>query len=76
MPRVSFRVPDDIMEEFANEFRGQNQSVIIALLMHAAVAEARRARREAIFRRLTESCAPRPALHGANMRAARLAGRP
>jgi len=65
MPRVSFRVPHDILEEFATEFRGQNQSVIIALLMRAAVADARRIRRKTILRTLTEPCASRPARHGA-----------
>lgn len=68
MPRVSFRVPHDILEEFATEFRGQNHSVIIALLMRAAVAEERRKRREAIFRTLTEPCASRPTRGAINRR--------
>jgi hypothetical protein len=54
MARVTFRVPDDIKEEFDREFIGQNHGIIIALLMRAAVTEARRRRREDILRSLMQ----------------------
>lgn len=60
MAKVKFRIPDDIMEEFNLEFSGQNHSVIIALLMHSAVTEARRRRRQEILRTLTQCRTTQP----------------
>jgi metal-responsive CopG/Arc/MetJ family transcriptional regulator len=77
MATVNFSVPDELKAEFDRVFTGQNKSALIAELMRKAVADnARRARREELFRRLTERRGQRPSVSGRKTRAARVSGRP
>jgi metal-responsive CopG/Arc/MetJ family transcriptional regulator len=77
MATVNFSVPDDVKAEFDRVFGGQNKSAVIADLMRKAVAEVtRRARREEIFRVLTQRRKQRPSLSDKEIHASRVLGRP
>ena len=76
MATVKFNVPDDVKAAFDKTFGDQNKSAVIAELMRRAVADAKlRKRRIDIFRTLAQRRTERPRLTGAQIRAARTAGR-
>jgi metal-responsive CopG/Arc/MetJ family transcriptional regulator len=76
MATVNFSVPDEVKAEFDKVFGDQNKSAVIADLMRAAIAEAkRRKQREILFRTLTQRRTQRPSLTDKEIRALRTAGR-
>ena len=77
MATVNFSVPDEVKAAFDRAFKGRNKSAIIADCMRRAVVESRQQkRREKIFRSLTQRRGQRSTATDAEVRAARIAGRP
>lgn len=77
MGTVNFSVPDDVKDAFNEAFAGQNKSAIIADLMREAVERAqRRQRSHAAIDRLLRQHASAPVRTAAELRTARIKGRP
>lgn len=77
MATVNFSVPDEVKAAFDRAFTGKNKSAIVADLMRRAVHEAQQCRRrEQLFRELTSRRSRRRRASSAQIRAARVAGRP
>lgn len=76
MGTVNFSVPDEIKEAFAEAFRGENKSAVIARLMRQAVEEkARQGRRNAIIEKISATRDRRPPASDHAIREAREDGR-
>ncbi len=77
MATVNFSVPDDVKAEFDKVFGDQNKSAVVAELMRRAVRERQlQARRERMFRELSDARARRPSVTSAQIRRARTTDRP
>ena len=77
MSTVNFSVPDDVKVAFNATFEGQNKSALIADLMREAVERAKQKKAsEAAYLRIVKRRKSAPAFTLAQVRAARVAGRP
>jgi Arc/MetJ family transcription regulator len=77
MATVNFSVPDEVKAAFDKAFSGQNKSAVVAELMRRAVRESvQRARREQLFRQLSNARGSRGSVSALEVSAARTAGRP
>ena len=74
---MNFSVPDDVKQAFNDTFVGRNKSAIVADLMREAVAREERARASrAAAQRILDSRPSAPVRSAAQLRKARLQGRP
>jgi hypothetical protein len=77
MSTVNFSVPEDVKQAFDAAFAGRNKSAVIAQLMREAVArEARERASRSAAERILERHATAPVRTDAQLRKARLHGRP
>lgn len=77
MSTVNFSVPEEVKQAFDEAFAGRNKSAVIAALMREAVEreQRQRASRDAI-ERILERRATAPVKSDAQLRKARVQGRP
>lgn len=77
MSTVNFSVPEEVKQAFDEAFAGRNKSAVIAALMREAVdrEQRHRASRDAI-ERILERRATAPVKSDAQLRKARVQGRP
>jgi hypothetical protein len=77
MGTMNFSVPDDVRDAFNEAFADQNKSAVIVALMREAIERAeRQARSRAAIRRILRRRASAPVRSAAQLRAARVRGRP
>ena len=77
MSTVNFSVPNDVKDAFNATFEGQNKSAVIADLMREAVERAKQKKAsEAAYLRIVKRRKNAPVVSLAQLRAARVAGRP
>jgi hypothetical protein len=76
MATVNYSVPEQVKAEFDRAFGDGNKSAVIAELMRRAVRErTQQARREQLFRQLTERRPVRGTARGGTLRSTRTAAR-
>lgn len=77
MSTVNFSVPEDVKDAFNAAFAGQNKSAVIADLMREAVEKARQKQAsQAAYLRILKRRKSAPVVTPAQLRAARMEGRP
>ena len=77
MSTVNYSVPEDVKQAFDQTFAGQNKSAVIAALMREAVErEARRSASRAAAEQILEARRSAPLRSAAQLRKARVQGRP